>query len=500
MQAVPGRRTKVVPPPTSPCQHGIVSRRWLPLVFLLTLGLAGGGCGDADDDGSWPLDGDLLDQLRGLGEVVAVTESTTDLPGGYRYFELQFDQPVDHDHPEGPHFQQYATLIHRDPAAPMVLVHTGYGNWYADRPTQLTWLLQANQLVVEHRFFRGSRPTGAAADWRTLTIRQAAADHHRITVALRRLYPGRWLETGASKGGMTAIYHRRFYPDDVDGTVAYVAPISFGAPDYRYEPHVEAIGPSACRDAVRALQAELLRNRRAMLESRATSQASTEGLGYTRVAVPAAVESAVVSLEWSFWQYVGASGCPDVPAVTATDDAVWRFLEQVSPVSSSSDDDIAEFDAYYYQAEAELGYPGTVDQHLDGLTRFGDDAYAGAYPTGVEVPTWTVDPMTDVDAWVKASGERLLFLYGEWDPWTGGRFDLGAARDAAALVAPEAPHGADLTDLPEADRALAYGKLEAWSGVAPRPELLFRARPVAPVREPRVPPAIVRGLQLRARR
>ena len=33
---------------------------------------------------------------------------------------------------------------------------------------------------------------------------------------------------------MTAIYHRRFYPDDVDGTVPYVAPISFGAPDLRY--------------------------------------------------------------------------------------------------------------------------------------------------------------------------------------------------------------------------------------------------------------------------
>ena len=32
---------------------------------------------------------------------------------------------------------------------------------------------------------------------------------------------------------MTSVYHRRFYPDDVDGTVAYVAPevIHGGAPE-----------------------------------------------------------------------------------------------------------------------------------------------------------------------------------------------------------------------------------------------------------------------------
>ena len=63
------------------------------------------------------------------------------------------------------------------------------------------------------------RPTG-----RKLNIWQAATDHHRIVEALKPLYAGKWISTGASKGGMTSIYHRRFYPGDVDGTVAYVAP------------------------------------------------------------------------------------------------------------------------------------------------------------------------------------------------------------------------------------------------------------------------------------
>jgi hypothetical protein len=462
------------------------------LVAIAVLAAAAAACGggdDGDDDGAGPdaAAGDILAQLRALPEIASVTEQPTEHVG-YRYFEIQFDQPVDHDDAAGPRFQQFATLIHKDVAAPMVLLHTGYGNWYYDYPGELTRLLGANQIVVEHRFFRGSRPTGPDA-WQHLTIAQSAADHHRISEALHRIYSGKWLETGASKGGMTSIYHRRFYPDDVDGTVAYVAPESFGAPDYRYEPHVEALGPTACRQALRALQAELLQNRRAMLETRAMNEAAQRGYSYTRITLPVAVESAVVSLEWAFWQYVGAGECPSVPPVTATDTAVWTFLRDVSPVSSSNDDDIAEFEAYYYQAEVQLGYPGTMDEHLTGLTMYGAADFEGSYPSGVTRPAWTVDAMNDVDGWVKGMGDGIILLYGEWDPWSGGMFELGGATDSLRVVAPMAPHGAGIGDLTSGDQAAVLAKLEAWSGVTPdAAQLKRRARLHEPTK--RVPPVI----------
>ncbi|MBE7450407.1 MAG: aminopeptidase [Kofleriaceae bacterium] len=472
--------------------------------LALVASLAGslGGCGDDGGDGGGGPDAraaDILDQLRALPEVARVTEQPTQ-QAGYRYFELWFDQPVDHDQAGGARFEQYATLIHRDATRPMVLLHTGYGNWYYDYPGELTRLLGANQVVVEHRFFRGSRPAGAEA-WAHLTIAQSAADHHRITTALRRVYGARWLETGASKGGMTSVYHRRFYPDDVDGTVAYVAPLSRGAPDYRYEPHVEQLGPPACRQALRDLQVELLTDRRAALEARARSEATQRGYTYERIALPVAVESAVVSLEWAFWQYVGAEACDDVPAVTATDNQVWTFLRAVSPVASSSDDDVAEFEAYYYQAEVELGYPGTMDEHLAGLTLYGADDFAGAYPVGVTRPPWSEAAMADVDAWVQGEGARLVFLYGEWDPWTGGMFELGAAADALRVVAPEAPHGARIADLAPADQAAVLARLEAWSGVTPDAAVVTARRAPAAYepRPPRMPPARLRAWQLLAR-
>lgn len=458
-------------------------------MILLISALAAACSGDDAGPGpDAPPSGDILEQIRALPEVQSAIEGNTDNEG-YRYFEIHFDQPVDHDNPSGPHFYQFATLIHRDVNAPFVLLHTGYGNWYFDFASELTRLLGANQLVVEHRFFRGSRPENAPVEaWAHLTIEQSAADHHRITQAMRRLYTGRWLETGASKGGMTSVYHRRFYPEDVDATVAYVAPISFAAPDYRYEAHVEQLGPPACRQALRDLQVEML-ERRAYLEQRAQSEAQQFGLEYNRVQLPVAVEGAVESLEWAFWQYAGARYCDAVPAVTASDVELWDFLRAVSAVSGSSDDDLTEFESYYYQAEVELGYPGTMDEHISGLLVFDDNDWLGAYPQGVPLPPYSDAAMRDIDGWVQSEGERILFIYGEWDPWSGGMFSLGNAVDSMRVVAPQAPHGASIADLTPTDQSAVLAWLAEVSGVEPDGSLLrLRERPRAPemrVRRPR---------------
>ena len=141
---------------------------------------------------------------------------------GYRLFLLTYDQPADHDQPGGTRFPQRMALLHRDEAAPMVLYSTGYFINPTSGRTELTRLINANQLLVEHRYFEPSRPQ--PTDWKLLTIEQAARNHHRIVSALKPLYGAKWLSSGGSKGGMTSIFHRRFFPDDVDGTVAYVSP------------------------------------------------------------------------------------------------------------------------------------------------------------------------------------------------------------------------------------------------------------------------------------
>jgi len=452
-------------------------------------------CGDdAKTAPDGPVASGLLDQLNALPGVRAEQMPTE--AAGFTYIVLHIRQPVDHANPTGPSFEQEVSLLHADPGAPMIVHTSGYWDYYRDSPVELTRMLSANQISIEHRYFAESRPD--PADWSKLTIEQMATDEHAIIAALKTIYTGKFITTGGSKGGMTAIYHRRFFPDDVDGTVPYVAPISFAAPDNRYAAFFDTVGTPVCRQAVRDLALEMLKNRRAALEAKATTQAQSDSHSYTRIALRPAVESSIISLEWAFWQYYGAPFCNSVPAVTDTSDKLWQFLDQVSPVTDNDDDQIALFDAYYYQAYFQLGYPGATTPYLDAYTMFTDADYAMTLPTA-EPPYDGGAAMHDVDDWVKTQGDRLLFIYGQWDPWIAGKFDLGQATDSLMLTRAQGTHGSSISRLSTADRDAAFAKLAAWTGVTPQVLTNQAAREVAAIepRQPRVPPAIVRALSSR---
>jgi hypothetical protein len=456
--------------------------------FVVALGGVLAACGD---DGAGPdLPGDLLTQLQALPGVHDVTEIDT-VAAGYHYFVLHFEQPVDHDDPEGPTFLQKVSLMHRDAAAPMVEYTSGYWDYYNDNLVELTGLLDGNQVSIEHRYFDESRPD--PADWSKLTIVQMAHDQHAITTALRTLYTGAFITAGASKGGMTAVYYKRFYPDDVDGTVPYVAPISFGAPDTRYTPFLDTLGPAPCRQAVRDAATEMLANRRAQLLSKAQEQATQGSIAYTRIAIGPALESSIISLEWAFWQYYGIGYCETVPAQTATDQELWDFLDDISPVADNADPRVAQFDAYYYQAYFQLGYPDSAAAYLDPYLMYTDADYAGALPTAQ--PAYDGGAaMNDIAQYVREAGDRLIFIYGEWDPWTGGKFDLGGApdaRDSLLVTQAEGTHGARIGRLAPADRDAVLAKLQAWTGVTPS---LNAFRSTLPLRDdrPRLPPVMLR--------
>ena len=196
----------------------------------------------------------LLQKLQALPGIQAVRVPA--LEGFSESFQVDISQPVDHDDPSAGAFYQRFYLSHRDDDAPMVFYTSGYGIGRNAEP-ELSSLLRANQILLVHRFF----PNAVPPDWRYLTIRQAAADQHRIREALRELYPGKWVSTGGSKGGMTALFYRRFHPDDVDATVAYVAPLMPYPDDPRFAPFFETVGTAECRKKLLDFQRLVLSRR-----------------------------------------------------------------------------------------------------------------------------------------------------------------------------------------------------------------------------------------------
>jgi hypothetical protein len=448
------------------------SVRAIALLAVLVWLETGTGCSedlgipgsDAPVDAA-PDETDILSLLSAIeGATVYEEFAFTD---GYRRFHIAYEQPVDHADPDGPRFTQMLTLMHRDVNAPMVLVSTGYHDFLHGALTEPAVLLEANQVVIEHRYYGESRPK--PLDWSLLDIEQAAGDHHRVVEALQPIYTGPWISTGASKGGMTSIFHRRFYPDDVTATIAYVAPLNYSPDDTRYESFFDQLsqadGAGDCVQRVRNVQRQGLIRRNELLPYFA---AMAMDMGYTferAGGLEPAFEMGVVELEWTFWQYGGPNSCSTVPPETATIDLIADFIDASRVVWAMSDQEAGLFEAYYYQALTEIGYPSVPYAHLADLLLFDyENGLALLAPDGVAA-TYDPEAMLDVADWLASEGERIILIYGARDPWSAGAMALGNAVDSYSFTAPDASHGARLGDLLPEDSERVIDLLRGWAGV-----------------------------------
>ncbi|MFF5444558.1 S28 family serine protease [Streptomyces sp. NPDC012888] len=439
--------------------------RWLlSLVVLIgTVGAAGGTAqaATAAGPGAGP---DIKDQVLAVPGMSLIEEKPYP---GYRFFVLNYEQPVDHRKPWEGTFKQRITLLHKDVERPTVFFTSGYNVNTNPRRSEPTTIVDGNQVSMEYRFFTPSRPD--PANWAKLDIWQAASDQHRIFTALKKIYKKNWISTGGSKGGMTATYYERFYPRDMDGVVAYVAPNDVvNKEDSAYDRFFAKVGTKECRDRLNGVQREAL-VRREPLQAKYAAAAAENGWTFSTVGdLDRAYEAVVLDYVWAFWQYSLLADCGNVPvAATATDQEIWDSVDAISGFSAYSDQGLNTYTPYYYQAGTQLGSPDIKQPHLGNLSRYGYQPPRNFVPRDIPM-TFQPWVMADVDRWVQNNAHRMLFVNGQNDPWSAEPFRLGyGARDSYVMTAPGANHGANVAKLQEGERALATAKILEWAGVAP---------------------------------
>jgi PS-10 peptidase S37 len=432
----------------------------------------GGGAGDGGIDGSAGMcpdppkptcaATDLAGKLRCIPGLTLKTSPAP--PQGYQRFDIDLEQPVDHANPNGAKFKQRLVLLHKSQAAPLVLFTTGYG--LSTGQSEVTTTFAANQISIEHRYFSPSIPE-APIPWENLTIAQAAADSHHIWESFKWLYSGKWANSGGSKGGETAVYHRRFHPCDVDATVAYVAPLVLGLDDQRFVTFLDNVGGATyatCRTKLVDVSKALLTRRDEVLPLLDASK-------FTHLGKDMSYEHAVQDLIFAFWQYQPASRCNSIPAPTASPNAFYTFMSDLGLLDNADDASFDYFAPYYWQSGLELGLPANYDAPIMSLLKFPGSYTLEAYlPMNVH-PVFRPAAMPDVQNWVKTSAQRMMFIYGEFDPWSAAAYDLGNATDSLKFIAPANNHGSGIADLRAADKEKALSTLERWLGVmrAPSP-------------------------------
>jgi hypothetical protein len=435
--------------------------RWLLALTVLIGTLGTAGVATAAPTGQVT---DIKDQLLAIPGMSLIQEKPYT---GYRYFVLNYTQPIDHRHPSKGTFQQRITVLHKDVSRPTVFYTSGYNVSTTPSRSEPTRIADANQVSLEYRYFTPSRP--APADWSKLDIWQAASDQHRVFKALKSIYTKNWIATGGSKGGMTATYFERFYPRDMDGVVAYVAPNDVvNNEDSANDRFFTKVGTKECRDRLDAVQREAL-VRREPLEQKYAAYAAENGFTFTTVgSLDKAYEAVVLDYVWGFWQYSLLSDCDTIPAnaATATDDEIWTSVDTISGFSFYTDQGLDPYTPYYYQAGTQLGAPTIQFPYIEKkYIHYGYQPPRNFVPRSIPM-RFQPGAMRDVDSWVRHHADHMLFVYGQNDPWGAERFAVGkGAKDSYVFTAPGLNHGANVAALTADQKALATARILAWAGV-----------------------------------
>jgi len=383
-------------------------------------------------------------------------EEIDSLEGFQKCYKIMLRQKVDHFGDDTATFLQKIYLSHFDISRPTVIVTEGYSA-NKNYISELSKLLNANQIIIEHRYFNDSKP--ANLNWKYLNIKQAAEDHHVITSLFKNFYHGKWLSTGISKGGQTCLYYKYFYPNDVDVTVPYVAPINFDKQEPRVFSFLKSVGPDSCREKVFRFQKLLLENKTGLLplfEQYAKDNGLTFKMGYE-----AAFEYCVLEFSFAFWQW-GDLACADIPENADDIQKVFRAFETVG-FDFFSEEGIEPIRPFFYQALTEIGfYTYDIEPFGDLIQVVKHPNFNFTLPEGAD-SSYNYESMRKVNEFLQTSGNNILYIYGEYDPWSASAVQLISGKtNALKMVKASGNHKTRIKSFGETEKKLIYDKLEEW--------------------------------------
>ena len=401
---------------------------------------------------------ELYQKLCTLKGVITVDS----LPSDYssEKYVVTIRQPLDHKHPDKGSFTQRVVISHEGFDRPTVLVTEGYGGDYALNPRyrdELAGLFQTNTVFVEHRYFSGSVPD--TVDWQYLTAQNSASDLHLITTLFKQIYPQKWISTGISKGGQTALIYRAFFPNDVDITVPYVAPVSRSAEDGRHEPFLNVVGDKKTRQAILSFQREVLKRRGEIIPL--MEKFCMEKQLSFRISMNEVLDYCVLEYSFAFWQW--GTPASQIPANSATTEVLFKHLTEISGPDYFATGQPTQ--AFFIQAARELGYYGyDIEPFKDLLFIRTSKDYLQRImlPEGITIQ-FQPELYKKLTNFIVTSDPRLIFVYGEYDPWTSvGITKLDGKKNMFVAIQPKGSHRARINTLPDSLRNKVIKTINLW--------------------------------------
>jgi hypothetical protein len=288
-------------------------------------------------------------------------------------------------------------------------------------------------------------------------------DYHAITTAFKEFYKNKWLSTGISKGGSTSMFYRAYYPDDVDVSVPYVAPLCVALEDGRHESFLEQASTKAARDAVRNFQLLLLERKEVYMP---LFEDYCKKKNYTfRQPLSVIYDYCVLEYAFSFWQW--GKPASEIPTLEKGDEVVFKyFIASCDPDYFSRGN---KLDSFSVQAVKDFGYYG---YNVEPFKKYIKEPLQDYYKKIMLSEEWydvefdgsvhrkVVDYLTENDP-------KMIYIYGEWDPWTANGVTWLRDRNKKNIrifIEPDGSHKARIGTMPENMKKEILDLLEEWVG------------------------------------
>lgn len=405
----------------------------------------------------------FMRQLIGLEGVSGVTPLTSQFY--QEKYVLKLRQNVDGADDSHGTFGQRLIVGLKGLDRPTVMVTEGYFAHYALNPNyveELSRLFDANVVVCEYRYFAESVPE--PCNWDYMTVDNSLRDLHHVRQTLGKLFPGKWISTGISKGGQTTMFYRATYPDDVDVSVSYVAPLNRAVEDGRHEKFLaKKVGTKAERDSILCAQQELMR-RKTRLLPRLEQLAAERGYHFN-LPCEEIYDYCVLEFPFALWQW--GTSVSTLPSLGADDDAWWQtFVDNAGPEYFSCPSD---FTPFHVQAARELGYYGYSSK---GLKKWQTIQSTKGYLKKIMLPAELRDIKFDdtlykrTCKYLRENDPKHIFIYGEIDPWSAsgvaGWLDCSKKQNMRVYVQPRGSHKSRISNMPENLRNEIMDRLRSW--------------------------------------
>lgn len=350
---------------------------------------------------------------------------------------------------------------------PTVIVTEGYSASYGLNPgyeEELSRLFDANVVLCEYRYFSQSVPV--PTNWDYMTVDNSLADYHHVRQVFGQLFKGKWISTGISKGGQTTMFYRATYPDDVDVSVSYVAPLNRAVEDGRHEKFLaKKVGTKEERKVICQAMQELMRRKPELMK---LFHAYCEENDYQFLMSEEDVyDYCVLEFPFALWQW----GTPvsSIPELTSDeDDEVWFdcLMKVSSPDYFAYPSQYMPFDV---QAAKELGYYGYSLKPIKKWTSLKSTK-------GYLKKMWLPDSLRKYDfdpalykrtvKYLKKEDPKHIFIYGEIDPWSSSGvctwLNCKKKKNMRVYVQPRGSHKARINNMPERMKTEIINRLTNW--------------------------------------